>query len=105
LSPPAPRFQSPWQFEKNSSIFNLNAFCSEVPVLKYCPAQGIYILKEESKREEGFFRKCRCNLKMAIIIVTFCVMLNTSQNNVFPLSGNLRIFSKAGFTIPILEMK
>ena len=24
-----------------------------MPVLKYCPTQGIYILKEESKREEG----------------------------------------------------
>lgn len=82
-SPPAPRFQSPWQFEKNSSILSLNTFCSDVPVLKYCPSQGIYVLKEESKREEGFFRKCRCNLKLAIIIFTSCVRLITSQTMCF----------------------
>lgn len=99
-----PRFQSPWQFE-NSSILSLNTFCSEVPVLKYCPAQGIYVLKEESKREEGF-RKCRCNLKLAIIIsYSSCVRLITSHTMYFLYLEISEFFSKPRFTIPILQMK
>ena len=35
-----PQLSIPWQFEKNSSVLSPNAFCSDVPVWKYCPPRA-----------------------------------------------------------------
>lgn len=49
-----------------SPVLSSNAFCSDVPVLKYCPSSSIYILKEGTARAEGFFRKCRFSFELQI---------------------------------------